>query len=446
VERSPLFLAALASAAVPGLDPTSVEALPSGSGQLFDVAFVQDSEHRRWVVRAPRTEAAGAQMDTTVALLGLLARRLPFSLPTPRGFTGLKGGGRAAVYPYLPGQAVDFAALPAGPGLAADLGRAIAAVHNIDHGLFEEAGLPAYDADTCRTRRLSELDRAAATGQVPTGLLSRWERLLEDVAIWRFAPTPTHGDLTGDQVLVIFDDDRDVATGRVTGITGWDDARVADPADDLASLVAHAPAKALDTLVEAYAHARRERPDPALLTRARLVAEMGEVAELMRAIAAGERALAEQQAQVLRELDDRLGAADASTPAEEPDDYQRTGLRPARIWPRAVPPPEILDDDADPPEPEQSAVDSERPERPAPEAQASEQAAPGVAPPEATPEVATSETGVSAVEVPEPEVAEAARAHEPSGGQESPRPEPPRRPAPDGPDPGPEFEPGYQPT
>ena len=211
MDRSPLYLAALASAAVPGLDPASVEALPSEPGQLFDVAFVQDTQHRRWVVRAPRTQAAGAQMDVTVALLGLLARRLPFSVPTPKGFAALLQGGRAAVYPYLPGQNIDFSALPPGPGLAAELGRTIAALHNADHQLFDEAGLPAYDADTYRSRRLSELDRAAATGHVPTALLTRWEHALEDVSLWRFAPTPTHGDLTGDQVLAVFDGDGDAA-------------------------------------------------------------------------------------------------------------------------------------------------------------------------------------------------------------------------------------------
>jgi len=137
VDRSPLTLAALASAAVPGLDPVGVEALPSEPGQQFDVAFVQDSQHRRWVVRAPRSQAAGAQMDLTVALLGLLARRLPFSVPTPKGFAALKEGGRAAIYPYLPGQNLDYGRLPAGPGVAAELGRAIAALHNADHQLFE---------------------------------------------------------------------------------------------------------------------------------------------------------------------------------------------------------------------------------------------------------------------------------------------------------------------
>ncbi len=53
-------------------------------------------------------------MDVTVALLGLLARRLPFSVPTPKGFAALKEGGRAAVYPYLPGQNIDLRLFPPG--------------------------------------------------------------------------------------------------------------------------------------------------------------------------------------------------------------------------------------------------------------------------------------------------------------------------------------------
>ena len=341
VDRSPLFLAALASAAVPGLDPASVEALPSEPGQQFDVAFVQDSQHRRWVVRAPRTKAAGAQMDVTVALLGLLARRLPFSVPTPKGFAALKEGGRAAIYPYLPGRNIDFASLPAGPGLAAELGRAIAALHNADHAIFDEAGLPAYDADTYRTRRLSELDRAATTGHVPTGLLTRWERALEDVSIWRFAPTPTHGDLTGDQVLVVFDDEEDASSGRVKGLTGWEDAKVADPADDFAALVTQASPEAFETVLEAYAHARVERPDKHLQVRARLAAEMRKLSELMAAEGAGDRVLVERLSSGLRRLDERLHAED-----EAADDYRRTGLTPNRVTgPLLVPPVQVADDE-----------------------------------------------------------------------------------------------------
>lgn len=346
MDRSPLFLAALASAAVPGLDPASVEALPGTLDQPdhasgYDVAFVQDTQHRRWVVRVPRSQAAAAQMESTFGLLALLARRLPFSVPTPKGFAALKEGGRAAIYPYLPGQNIDFAQLPPGPGLAAELGRSIAALHNADHGLFDEAGLPAYDADTYRTRRLSELDRAAATGHVPTGLLARWEKLLEDVTLWRFAPTPTHGDLTGNQVLVVFDDEGDAASGRVKAFTGWEDAKVADPADDFFALVTQTSPRALETLMEAYAHARAERPDTHLLTRARLSAEMRTLSQLMSAVTGGDRLQVERHASALRRLDERVHAEE-----EAANDYRRAGGGgPAKSSPVLVPP--VIDDAMD---------------------------------------------------------------------------------------------------
>ncbi len=311
--RTPLALAALASAAVPGLDPATVEGVVHLPGHQYEVAFIQDTQHRRWVVRAPMTAAAGAQSEVTVSLLGLLSRRLPFSVPTPKGFVTLKEGGRAAVYPYMAGRPLDFAHLPSGPGIAAELGRALAALHNVDRALFDEAGLPTYDADTYRTRRLSDLDRAAATGHVPTGLLARWERSLEDVSLWRFAPTPTHGDLTGDEVLAVFDDDNDAATGRIRGLTGWEDAKVADPADDFAALVTQASHTAFDSVLEAYAHARVDRPDKHLERRARLAGELKLVSELLTAVGSKDQSGIEACTARLRQLD-------ADTFDDEPDD------------------------------------------------------------------------------------------------------------------------------
>jgi macrolide phosphotransferase len=339
VERSPLFLAALASAAVPGLDPASVEGVPSGPGQRYDVAFVEDTMQHRWVVRAPRTAAAGAQMDQTVALLGLLARRLPFSVPMPRGFVALNSGARAAVYPYLPGQPLDFSALPPGGGISADLGRSLAALHNADRRLFDEAGLPTYDADTWRTRRLSDIDRAAETQRVPAPLLARWERALEDVTLWRYAPTPVHGDLTGDHVLVAVEDDG--SSGRVMALTGWEDAKVADPAEDFAGLVVQAPPEALDTVMEAYAHARAEGPDPNLLVRARLAAELKRMTDLLAALPGEDAGLVEALSTELEELNRQVVAEAAAA-----DDDHSMSLAPRT--PRAVvAPPAHLEDEED---------------------------------------------------------------------------------------------------
>ena len=287
---------------MPGLDPATVKGVAQRPGHQFEVAFIEATQHRRWVVRAPMSAAAGAQMDVAVSLLGLLSRRLPFSVPTPKGFVDLAEGCRAVVYPFIAGRPLNFAHLPGGPGIAAELGRALAALHNLDLALCDEAGLTSYDPDTYRTRRLADLDRAAATGHVPTRLLSRWERSLEEVSLWRFAPTPTHGDLTGDEVLAVFEDD-DASTGRIRGLTGWEDAKVADPADDFATLATQAPASAFDSVLEAYAHARLDRPDKYLERRARLAGELKLVSELLIAVGSRNRSGVEACADRLRQLD-----------------------------------------------------------------------------------------------------------------------------------------------
>jgi aminoglycoside phosphotransferase (APT) family kinase protein len=143
---------------------------PGPAGE-FDAAIVIDEQDRAVVCSLPAERLRpGARLESAAALAALLARRLPFQVPVPKGFAALPDG-RAGVYPVLPGRPLAFDALPAGPGLAADLGRAIAAIHNVDRGVFDEAGMPSYDADSYRTRHLADLDRAAATGHVPTALL-----------------------------------------------------------------------------------------------------------------------------------------------------------------------------------------------------------------------------------------------------------------------------------
>ena len=333
--RSPAFLAALASAAVPGLEPVSARAVHPGRTAEFDSAIVIDDQDRSWFIRCPRTPAAGARLESAAALVALLARRLPFQVPVPKGFVAVPDG-RAAVYPLLPGRPLAFAGLPSGPGLAAELGRTIAAIHNVDRGVYEEAGVPSYDADAYRTRRLADLDRAAATGHVPTALLSRWESALDDVTLWRFASAPVHGGLTRSQVLAVFDSDDDAGSGHVRAVVGWEDARVADPAEDFAAVVTTASPGAVESVLEAYANSRIERPDPHLRRRALLASELGLLGELLAAVTLGVpdrvRAVADRLTQLSRQVepdDLKAPAPVAVTPKEVPVPRDRTGAAPA---------------------------------------------------------------------------------------------------------------------
>jgi macrolide phosphotransferase len=313
VIRSDLALAALASAAVPGMKPvsvTGVRPVPDDPSPRHQVAFVEDATGRTWVVRVPLDPAAGAELERNDALVRMLGRHLPFKVPAASGYASVGTDGRAAVFPYVEGSALNLRNLPSGAGLAGAVGRAVAAVHNIPRGLFEEMAVPVFDAAGVRSRRLAVLDRAAETGHVPTGLLARWEQALEAVPLWHFATTPVHGSLDGDSFLVAFTED-DAATGRVVAMTGWEHAQIADPAEDLAALVDQAPPRAFDTVVDSYALARSQRPDPHIVQRARLAAEMRLLDGLAAAVAAGDDGFVRARADRLRRLD-RLTSADDS--------------------------------------------------------------------------------------------------------------------------------------
>ena len=125
------------------------------------------------------------------------------------------------VHRQLVGRPLDLTRLAAGPGLSAEVGRAIAAFHELDTDVVAEAGLPVYDADSYRRRCLAEVDEAARTGHVPAVLLNRWEHALEDVALWRFRAVPVHGDLAPDHLLV--------HEGRVSAMLALAEAHVGDP-------------------------------------------------------------------------------------------------------------------------------------------------------------------------------------------------------------------------
>lgn len=276
--RSPLVLAALADASVPGLLPVSVRGTTE-PGADFDTAVITDEQGREWVVRAPATDAAGVLLEAELTLLAALrteAATLPFALPTPETTIELPTGGKGVVYPFLPGRPVQPGELTAGSGLAASLGQALAAIHDLPTAVGADLGLPAYAAEEYRSRRLLELDQAAGSGKVPSQLLTRWEKALEDVGRWRFIPTLVHGDLIAEHVLAEGD--------SITGVLDWGEAKIADPADDLAWLAVGADPVALDSVVAAYSAARTIEPDRHLVVRARLAGELALARWLMHGV------------------------------------------------------------------------------------------------------------------------------------------------------------------
>ncbi|WP_207343890.1 macrolide 2'-phosphotransferase [Arthrobacter sp. E3] len=291
-------LAAIASAAVPGLNVTAFGPGPDDAAD-FCSALLVDSEKRRWRVRSPRHAEASTRLETERQVLRAFSpairAELPFLLPTVAG-TVRQGELITFVYSHIVGKAESVEYLADGSdALAKEIGVALAAIHDLPQGLVTTHDLPSYTANEFRQRKLNELDQSATTGKIPPSLLRRWEHAMEDVALWRFNPCVVHGDLHEDNILL----DRD----KVTAVMGWTELRIGDPADDFAWLVAVHEPRFVDAVMHAYALARHETPDPHLLRRAALSAEFALAQWLVKGYAADSARMVEDAESMLRTLE-----------------------------------------------------------------------------------------------------------------------------------------------
>ncbi|MCY0903499.1 macrolide 2'-phosphotransferase [Arthrobacter sp. H14-L1] len=311
---TPIELAAVATAAVPGLSPVACAPEPDDAAD-FDSAVLLDGDRKRWRVRSPRHPEASARLETELLVLrafppGVRAE-LPFLLPTVAG-TVRRGDLTTFVYSHLSGVAQSVEELAAGGAvLAKEIGAAMAAIHDLPPGLVDGADLPSYTANEFRQRRLNELDQAATTGKIPPALLRRWEHALEDVALWRFSPCVVHGDLHEDNVLI--------EGRRVMAVTGWTDLKVCDPADDFAWLVAINNQPFVDAVQESYAAARKDITDRHLLRRAALSAEFALAQWLVKGVAANDQRMVAEAEDMLRTLENDIATFGGQPISTEPE-------------------------------------------------------------------------------------------------------------------------------
>lgn len=308
--RSPATLAALLVAAMPGTVPVAVAPAHAGRDDV-DAALVHDADGGVWVVTAPRTAAAGARVDAETEAVRLLAGVLPFDVPRPRADAPLPEGGRAIVFPAPRGRPVDLVRLAASPGVCRSVGRSLAALHDVTTAVVERAGVPVRDAGEVRRRRLDELDRGAATSQVPPVLLERWEAVLDDTSLWDFSPTVVHGDLVAERLVV---------TGEeVTAVLDWTDLHVGDPAEDLAWLAVGAEPETVAEVLQAYRSTRHGSVDDDLLRRAVLHGEMALVRWLLHGVATDDAEVRDDARGMLDQLAGWVEAENAARLQDEED-------------------------------------------------------------------------------------------------------------------------------
>ena len=282
MKRTAMELAALASAAMPGLDIVQTSAAPDDT-RAFDSAIVTDTDNNHWRVRSPRNSQAAFRLETEIQVLSgftpAIRAHLPFRVPSVAGAVQIDSL-RTFIYHQMPGQPVDLDTITGSePQTIDDIGRIVAAIHKLPRAVVETADLPSYGAEQLRSRLLSELDQIALTGKVPSALLRRWESAFEERRMWSFTPRVVHGDFDETSLLI----DRN----RAVGVTAWTDLHIGDPAQDFTWLASTESLEFREALLSAY-HQHMDLPadqlDLHIMRRAALAAEFSLAKYLMSGI------------------------------------------------------------------------------------------------------------------------------------------------------------------
>ena len=302
--RPALILAALAADAAPGKNFRGLRKLDLSDN--LDAVMLQtgDGEDFTFKIPAnPQGESELAVERTVLRALTSSASQLPFAIASELGTTKDSTGSLGVLFTSVNGSEPDLTKLPPG-AFSKTLADALAAIHSLDINVVKEAGLPEYDSSSQLHQRVAELDRIAALGRVPAALLSRWEAALEDVGMFRYHPTVIHGGLSKEHLKL--------DGQRLVGMTGFENLRISDPAEDLSWIVG---AGLPSTVEDALLHYRAARPsaDENLIQRATLYSELELGSWLAHCVEQGDEEAIAQAEDLISEIRDQLEAGSLKT-------------------------------------------------------------------------------------------------------------------------------------
>ncbi len=236
--------AIVAAAARHGL--SLVDATLDTMGLDYLAVHARDPAGVRWIVRAPRRADVAAAASLEARVLSVVRGRIGVAVPDWRIADDV------IAYPRLDGTPVvtlDQGAPawngidPASPTPAflEAIGRVLAALQRVTDVLLPARTISEERAECSRIVR-----KACELIDPPAQLIERWERWVDNDAMWPTHVALSHGDMHPGHLLLD-------EGGALTGILDWTEARVGDPAIDLAMMLRCFNREALETIVTAFA-------------------------------------------------------------------------------------------------------------------------------------------------------------------------------------------------
>lgn len=312
--RSPLTLAALAAAVLPGFDPVTAQQLTTRSSGEYASALVKGADGRELVVRTPRTQAAVAELvaavKVTEAMTSGIRSLLPFQVPTVVGQGVARDGTPAVIFEYITGNVVTQADFNKNVALATTVGRSIGYIHQLPTSFASVAGLATFTSNETVRQAHDLLSRGRETGLLPASLSARWLDAIADDSLWQFTPTIVHGSLGIDRFVVGED--------AVSGVLAWGATRVGDPAWDLHWLANLDVELQLEGFA-AYEDVRQSAADPKIRQRAVLYSELELVRWLLHGREAGRTDIVDDAVTMMDRLIDTIRDEATNTVGQEPE-------------------------------------------------------------------------------------------------------------------------------
>lgn len=230
------------------------------SGLDFQVVLAADAEGERWILRFPRREDVLPSVAHEKRILELIAPLVTVEVPVwivatneliaYKALSGVPAGTidiEAKCYLW----AIDEKNVPDQfheTLVHETLARGLVSLHRVSLAKAHAAGLSIPIAEEVRAAMKQRMDVVRSEFEVGRELWDRWQRWLQNDALWPEETALIHGDLHAGHILI---DERT----RVTGFIDWTEAAVTDPAVDFVAQYRTFGEDALDKLIAAYAKA-----------------------------------------------------------------------------------------------------------------------------------------------------------------------------------------------
>ena len=288
-ERTKLTLAALASAAMPEVPMTGARDCDQLSSldraQSVDCAVVQDATGNVYDVWATSSEAGKRRLAARVkaaqaladakemAAMGfrvehILAYQPGEKADSPTGTTAV------AVMTHCPGRIRPLHLLTMNECTAA--GTAIGAIHRVRPDFLKTHGYPAFSTAQIAAQLRGWIKRLRMDGHVPKEITDSWASIVATDGLWSFETCTVHGGFSDGDLLY--------AGSGLSGVYGWQDMQVNDPARDLAWIFAKLDGSRRNAVIAAYGRMMGARLDDLIMLRANLWLQMEQVGDFITAL------------------------------------------------------------------------------------------------------------------------------------------------------------------